>query len=120
MLSEPVSPSSFFLRLDNSVLTHHHPLDQNSGLVEYQVAPGQSPQNLTQTVGPQGLGFPVQWNPRYTAAFGVAANVDHLEDFKVHNVTRIAAILKTNTSTYFANRTSPSSSILPTSYRVHR
>ena len=41
-----------------------------SGLSGYQVPQGVNPQKQSDFVGPQGPGFPVTWEPRYTAAFG--------------------------------------------------
>lgn len=35
---------------------------ERSGLSGYQVAPGSLPNNNTQITGPQGKGFPVQWD----------------------------------------------------------
>ncbi|KAM0756285.1 protein tyrosine phosphatase [Meredithblackwellia eburnea MCA 4105] len=74
---------------------------QNSGLSEYQVAPGQLADNHTVVVGPNGKGFPVQWNPRYTAAMGFGATVDRHENYVVHNVSRSTSVLINGS--YFAN-----------------
>ena len=40
---------------------------QQSGLSGYVVENGSLPTNVTQIVGPQGPGFPVNWNPRVSA-----------------------------------------------------
>ncbi|BGP38008.1 hypothetical protein JCM10449v2_001935 [Rhodotorula kratochvilovae] len=75
----------------------------NSGLSGYQVEQGVNPQNQTAVVGPQGEGFPVTWEPRYTAAFGLAASVDQFEDFKTHPSTRATSLEKLSNGTYRAN-----------------
>jgi alkaline phosphatase len=49
---------------------------EQSGLSEYTVAKGSNPQNHTVVFGPQGEGFPVQWDPRYVIAAGFGANPD--------------------------------------------
>lgn len=41
---------------------------QNSGSSEFQVSPGSRPDNASVVIGPQGPGFPVQWEPRYKLA----------------------------------------------------
>ncbi|KAL8291314.1 hypothetical protein RQP46_002292 [Phenoliferia psychrophenolica] len=74
-----------------------------SGLSEYQVAPGQLASNHSVVVGPNGEGFPVQWNPRYGAAMGLVANVDHNENFVVHNSSRDTSTKNATTGAYFAN-----------------
>ncbi|KAF9449517.1 alkaline phosphatase-like protein [Macrolepiota fuliginosa MF-IS2] len=64
-----------------------------SGLSEYQVAPGSSPDNTTIVVGPFGPNFPVQWTPRYTFAGGVGGNPDRVENYKIHtNGPRLPAV----------------------------
>lgn len=55
-----------------------------SGLSAYQVAAGNLPTNNTRVVGEHGEGFPVNWSPRYAAAWGLAADVDRYENFKIH------------------------------------
>ncbi|KAI5475696.1 alkaline phosphatase [Pseudohyphozyma bogoriensis] len=93
---------------------------QNSGLSEYQVAPGQLADNHTIVYGENGPGFPVQWTPRYTAAMGLVDYVDRNEDYMVHNSSRVTSILDRNTSTYYVNPEDSSSGFfvggnLPTS-----
>jgi len=55
-----------------------------SGLSEYTVAKGSSPQNNTVVIGAQGPNFPVQWDPRYTIAAGTVNYPDHSENYTVH------------------------------------
>lgn len=57
--------------------------DQQSGLSAYQVAAGSLPTNNTKVVGVHGEGFPVNWSPRYAAAWGLSADVDRFENYKV-------------------------------------
>jgi len=57
---------------------------EQSGLSEYQVAKGQSPTNHSVVFGPQGPGYPVQWDPRYTFAAGFGAHPDVRENYTVH------------------------------------
>lgn len=59
--------------------------DQQSGLSAYQVAAGNLPTNNTKVFGAHGEGFPVNWSPRYAAAWGLSADVDRFENFKVHD-----------------------------------
>lgn len=61
--SELVSPLLLFTGVRTRLKFALNP-DQNSGLSQYQVAPGSSAQNNTPVVGPQGPGFPTQWQPR--------------------------------------------------------
>jgi len=56
---------------------------QNSGSSEFQVLPGSRPDNASVVIGPQGPGFPVQWEPRYKLAAGFGANPDHRENYKL-------------------------------------
>ncbi|KAF9267837.1 alkaline phosphatase-like protein [Marasmius fiardii PR-910] len=56
----------------------------NSGLSGYTVDPNSLPTNNTVLVGPQGPGFPVNWNPRYGIAGGFAANPDHRESYQLN------------------------------------
>ncbi|GAA5851374.1 hypothetical protein JCM9279_001122 [Rhodotorula babjevae] len=91
-----------------------------SGLSGYQVPQGVNPQNQTEVVGPQGPGFPVTWEPRYTAAFGLAATVDQYVDFKTHPSSRATSLEPLKNGTYRASlEDSPDgffiSGILPTS-----
>jgi alkaline phosphatase len=75
---------------------------QNSGLSAYTVPEGVLPTNHTQFTSPQGDGFPVTWDPRYTIAHGWAAIPDKREDFKINSYhERIPAV--SNTSGYFFN-----------------
>ncbi|ORY59419.1 alkaline-phosphatase-like protein [Leucosporidium creatinivorum] len=60
---------------------------QQSGLSAYQVAAGNLPTNNTKVVGPHGEGFPVNWSPRYAAAWGLSADVDRFENFVVHDLS---------------------------------
>ncbi|KAL0577138.1 hypothetical protein V5O48_004852 [Marasmius crinis-equi] len=55
-----------------------------SGLSGYTVTPDSSPTNNTLVVGPQGPGFPVNWNPRYAIAAGFGANPDHRENYQLN------------------------------------
>ncbi|EJT51869.1 streptomycin-6-phosphate phosphatase [Trichosporon asahii var. asahii CBS 2479] len=55
----------------------------NSGLSNYVVPHDVSATNHTIFTGPQGPGFPVTWDPRYTIAHGWAAFPDKREDFQV-------------------------------------
>lgn len=91
-----------------------------SGLSGYQVPQGVNPQNQTEVVGPQGPGFPVTWEPRYTAAFGLAATVDQYNDFKTHPSSRATSLEPLKNGTYRASLDdSPDgffiSGVLPTS-----
>ncbi|CEQ39936.1 SPOSA6832_01511, partial [Sporobolomyces salmonicolor] len=72
----------------------------SSGLSGYQAEEGASPQNQTVVFSKDGPGFPVNWSPRYTAAWGFAADVDRYE--QVHNKTRDTSI-KLENGTYRAN-----------------
>ncbi|GAA6016871.1 hypothetical protein JCM11491_006895, partial [Sporobolomyces phaffii] len=84
---------------------------QESGLSGYQVPSSVSPQN--QTIFPSEDGFPVNWDPRYTAAWGLAATVDTYSNYRVHNSTRKMAI-KNDNGTYSANQAdSPDGFLLP-------
>jgi len=56
----------------------------NSGHSEYQVAEGSRATDQTIVIGPQGPGFPVQWNPRYGIAAGMCANPDHRETYTLN------------------------------------
>lgn len=62
--------------------------NDKSGSSEYQVAPGSKPDNQTVVYGPQGPGFPVQWDPRYefyaqTSTLG-KGGVHSLQDVPVY------------------------------------
>ncbi|KAG2018205.1 alkaline phosphatase [Coprinopsis cinerea AmutBmut pab1-1] len=57
---------------------------EQSGLPEYTVAPGSTPDNHTILFGAQGPNFPVQWTPRYTFAAGAAALPDHRENYSLN------------------------------------
>jgi len=75
---------------------------QNSGLSAYQVPNGTLPTNHTIFDSPQGYGFPVTWDPRYTIAHGWSAFPDKREDFRVNSYhERIPAV--SNSSGYFFN-----------------
>ncbi|KAK4053805.1 hypothetical protein OIV83_001461 [Microbotryomycetes sp. JL201] len=75
-----------------------------SGLSAYQVAAGSLPSNNTVVVGPQGPGFPVQWDPRYPAAMGTVADVDRYEDYGVRESPRKAAVeTEEDSGEYMAN-----------------
>ncbi|GAA5859147.1 hypothetical protein JCM1840_003774 [Sporobolomyces johnsonii] len=74
----------------------------SSGLSGYQAEEGMSPQNQTVVFSKDGPGFPVNWSPRYTAAWGFAADVDRYENYEVHNKTRETSI-KLENGTYRAN-----------------
>ncbi|TFK27531.1 alkaline phosphatase [Coprinopsis marcescibilis] len=54
---------------------------EGSGLSEYTVSPGSTPDNHTILFGAQGPHFPVQWTPRYTFAAGFGAVPDHRESY---------------------------------------
>ncbi|BGO97759.1 hypothetical protein RTG_01427 [Rhodotorula toruloides ATCC 204091] len=75
----------------------------NSGLSGYQVPAGVSPQNNTVVTGPWGEGFPVDWQPRYTAAMGFAADVDQYEDYTTRNKSRTTSLTKLANGTYRAD-----------------
>ncbi|WVQ95315.1 hypothetical protein IAU59_002410 [Kwoniella sp. CBS 9459] len=75
---------------------------QNSGLSAYQVPEGVSPTNHSVFTGPQGEGFPVTWDPRYTIAHGWAAIPDHREDYEVNTDHERVPAVK-NTTGYFFN-----------------
>nr|XP_031862632.1 uncharacterized protein CI109_002130 [Kwoniella shandongensis]KAA5529704.1 hypothetical protein CI109_002130 [Kwoniella shandongensis] len=75
---------------------------QSSGLSAYQVPQDVLPTNQTVFPGPQGDGFPVTWDPRYTIAHGWAAIPDHREDFQVNkDHERVPAV--SNSTGYFFN-----------------
>lgn len=76
------------LSLSPPFLTYTTPRykDQESGLSAYQVPNSVNPQN--QTNFSEDSGFPVNWDPRYTAAWGFAAQVDAYSNFRVHNSSR--------------------------------
>lgn len=74
----------------------------NSGLSAYQVPQDVLANNHTVFDGPNGPGFPVTWDPRYTIAHGWAAIPDKREDFHVNDHhERIPAVR--NSSGYFFN-----------------
>lgn len=74
----------------------------NSGLSAYTVPEGVAPNNQTIFTGPQGDGFPVTWDPRYTIANGWAAIPDHRENYEVpQDHERVPAV--SNSSGYFFN-----------------
>jgi hypothetical protein len=75
--------------------------DQESGLSGYQVPPTVSPQNQTTFATEEG--FPATWNPRFTAAWGFAAQVDTYQNYQVHNSSRKTSI-KNDNGTYSANQ----------------
>lgn len=56
---------------------------QESGLSAYVVPQDVSPTNHTVFPSPQGPGFPVTWDPRYTIAHGWSTFPDKREDFTV-------------------------------------
>lgn len=57
---------------------------ESSGLSAYTVPKDQSPTTHDSFESPQGPGFPVTWDPRYTIAHGWAAFPDKREDFEVN------------------------------------
>jgi len=74
----------------------------NSGLSAYTVPQGVEPNNQTIFTGPQGEGFPVTWDPRYTIANGWVAIPDHRENYEVpKDHERLPAV--SNSSGYFFN-----------------
>nr|XP_019050972.1 hypothetical protein I302_01415 [Kwoniella bestiolae CBS 10118]OCF29902.1 hypothetical protein I302_01415 [Kwoniella bestiolae CBS 10118] len=75
---------------------------QNSGLSAYQVPQDVLATNHTIFDSPQGEGFPVTWDPRYTIAHGWAAFPDHREDFEVNTDHERLPAVK-NTTGYFFN-----------------
>ncbi|WWC92424.1 uncharacterized protein L201_007381 [Kwoniella dendrophila CBS 6074] len=75
---------------------------QNSGLSAYQVPQDVLATNHTIFQSPQGDGFPVTWDPRYTIAHGWAAIPDHREDFEVNKDHERVPAVK-NTTGYFFN-----------------
>ena len=75
---------------------------QNSGLSAYVVPEDVLPTNHTIFDSPQGPGFPVTWQPRYTIAHGWSAFPDKREDFRVNDHhERIPATR--NSTGYFFN-----------------
>ncbi|KAG9224943.1 hypothetical protein PTI98_009838 [Pleurotus ostreatus] len=73
-----------------------------SGLSGYTVAKGSSPDNNTIVVGSGGPNFPVQWDPRYTFAGGMAAHPDIREGWQV-NKTGIRKTVVSGDDGYVAN-----------------
>ena len=79
---------------------------RESGLSAYTVPEDVLPNNQTVFESPQGYGFPVTWDPRYTIAHGWATFPDKREDFQVNDHhERIPAAKSSNSSTpgYFFN-----------------
>ncbi|KAK4702536.1 phosphatidate phosphatase LPIN, partial [Phenoliferia sp. Uapishka_3] len=91
---------------------------QNSGLSEYQVAPGQLATNNTVITGPNGLGFPVQCDGDgfrrrqvRVSRLALQLSIEHkthlgfnVRNYVVHNSSRETSVLNTTTgTTYFAN-----------------
>ncbi|WRT70827.1 uncharacterized protein IL334_007826 [Kwoniella shivajii] len=74
----------------------------NSGLSAYQVPQDVLANNHTIFPSPQGDGFPVTWDPRYTIAHGWAATPDHREDYAVNKDHERLPAVK-NTTGYFFN-----------------
>ncbi|PFH53016.1 hypothetical protein AMATHDRAFT_138775 [Amanita thiersii Skay4041] len=76
----------------------------NSGLSGYQVAAGSLPTNNTIVIGPQGPGFPVQWQPRYALAAGTVASTDRREGYKVNTKgPRVPVVASSNKGEYVRN-----------------
>ncbi|GAA5829576.1 hypothetical protein JCM5353_006791 [Sporobolomyces roseus] len=82
-----------------------------SGLSGYQVQRDQNPQNTS--IQATEDGFPATWDPRYTAAWGLAATVDKYNDFRVHNSTRETSI-ENEDGTYSANEADSPTGFLTT------
>ncbi|KAJ8472613.1 hypothetical protein ONZ45_g16588 [Pleurotus djamor] len=74
-----------------------------SGLSGYTVEKGSSPKNNTIVVGSQGPNFPVQWDPRYTFAGGMAAHPDIREGWSVNKTGTRRAAVKSESSGYVGN-----------------
>ncbi|ODO10012.1 hypothetical protein I350_02237 [Cryptococcus amylolentus CBS 6273] len=74
----------------------------SSGLSAYQVPDGVQPGNHSVFTGPQGAGFPVTWDPRYTIAHGWTGTPDHREEYEVHTEHERLPAVK-NTTGYFFN-----------------
>lgn len=76
---------------------------QNSGLSAYQVPQNTNPTNQTIFTGPNGPGFPITWDPRYTIAHGWTAIPDKREAFQVHNHSERIPAVRNGTAGYFFN-----------------
>lgn len=75
---------------------------RESGLSAYTVPEDVKPQSHEIFESPQGDGFPVTWDPRWTIAHGYAAFPDKREDFEVNqHHERIPAVR--NETGYFFN-----------------
>lgn len=73
-----------------------------SGLSAYTVPNGVLPNNHTIFDSPQGSGFPVTWEPRWTIAHGWSAFPDKREDFSVNaDHERLPSVR--NSTGYFFN-----------------
>ncbi|KAK1923210.1 alkaline phosphatase [Papiliotrema laurentii] len=98
------SADTKFLDAQNSDRTKRNAVGtyQNSGLSGYVVPQDVVPNNQTIFDGPNGPGFPVTWEPRYTIAHGWANFPDKREDFRVNDHhERIPAVR--NSTGYFFN-----------------
>ncbi|GAA5978887.1 hypothetical protein JCM11641_003603 [Rhodosporidiobolus odoratus] len=97
------STDTEFLQQQETNATKRDAVDGESGLSGYQVAQGVNPsQNFSQVFSKQGPGFPVTWNPRYTAAMGFAATVDQFEDYTTRNTSRSTSV-EAEDGSYVAN-----------------
>ncbi|KAL0954935.1 hypothetical protein HGRIS_003868 [Hohenbuehelia grisea] len=76
---------------------------EQSGLSGYTVAKDSLPNNDTIVVGAQGPNFPVQWDPRYAFAAGMAAHPDVREGFKVQTKGPRVAAIKSEKDGYVHN-----------------
>lgn len=74
-----------------------------SGLSEYQVAPGSTPDNNTILFGAQGAHFPLQWTPRFTFAAGAGAVPDLHETYSLNLDGPRVPTAKGEDGTYYPN-----------------
>jgi hypothetical protein len=72
-----------------------------SGVSAYTVPKGVNPSNHTSFEGPQGSGFPVTWDPRWTIAHGWSAFPDKREDFAVNQDKERLPAVRNSTGFFF-------------------
>ena len=80
---------------------------QNSGLSAYVVPEDVLPTNHTIFDSPQGPGFPVTWQPRYTIAHGWSAFPDKREDFRVNDHHERIPATRNSTGFFFNPNDNP-------------